>query len=335
MPNWSEVLNQISQFSQQHQAEALKHQQLAEFNHAVSAVRQMYLQELHKNTNRNVIAYYSGFLHRPEVRTSITDEDKNGFMMTVHKMGKKRMAGLDLILHTEGGDIASTQSIVRYLHEMFGNDIRAIVPQIAMSAGTMIACSCKEIWMGKHSNLGPIDPQVNGMPVAGVIEEFKRAHREIKKDHTKIAVWQPILNKYMPTFLDRCENALKWSNKFVMSQLETVMFASDDPKLRQQGRIKAKKIVGALSSYRLHKTHNQHLHYTDLERLGLKVYPLELEGQQTFQDLIVTIHHCYMHSMMNTAAVKIIENHLGDAMIKHVAQTQPTLGSRIGQPIAE
>ena len=44
--------------------------------------------------------------------------------------------------------------------EFFGEDIRAIIPQTSMSGGTMIACSCKEILMGKHSSLGPVDPQI-------------------------------------------------------------------------------------------------------------------------------------------------------------------------------
>ena len=34
---------------------------------------------------------------------------------------------------------------------------------MAMSGGTMIACSCKEILMGKHSSLGPVDPQIMGI----------------------------------------------------------------------------------------------------------------------------------------------------------------------------
>jgi membrane-bound ClpP family serine protease len=58
---------------------------------------------------------------------------------------------------------------------MFGTNIRAIIPQMAMSAGTMIALSTREIIMGKHSNLGPIDPQIAGIPAHGVIEEFNRA----------------------------------------------------------------------------------------------------------------------------------------------------------------
>src|SRR5262249_3211711 len=146
-------------------------------------------------------------------QTEINDEDKNGFMMAVHKLDRTK--GLDLILHTPGGDIAATESIVDYLRQMFGKDMRAIVPQIAMSAGTMLACSCKKILMTKHSNLGPIDPHLSNIPAQGVIDEFNRAYKEIYNDGNidgaKIAVWQPILSYYRPAFLAQCENAIKWS----------------------------------------------------------------------------------------------------------------------------
>ncbi len=236
-------------------------------------------------------------------------------MMAIHRM--KRLRGLDLILHTPGGDIASTQSIVHYLHSMFGNDIRAIVPQIAMSAGTMIACSCKEILMGKHSNLGPIDPQLNGMPAYGVIAEFKRALREIKKDPVNVAVWQPILSQFRPTFLGKCENAIDWSNKFVAKQLRSVMFEAKLPQDRKKGLIKANKIVKQLTDYTGNKTHNRHIHFDELRQMGLKVELLE--DTPDLQDLVLTVHHCYMHTMMNSTAFKIIENHLGAAMIKNEA----------------
>jgi ClpP class serine protease len=45
--------------------------------------------------------------------------------------------------------MAATESIVDYLRKMFGTNIRAIILQIAMSSGTMIACSCK-IQRDKH-----------------------------------------------------------------------------------------------------------------------------------------------------------------------------------------
>ena len=154
MPNWRQVLDEIVAWAAQNPTLA---------HTAVDIIRRKYLDELHQHTGRNVIAYYSGFLSRPGImQSSIIDEDKNGFMMGVHNVDRSR--GLDLILHTPGGDIAATHSIVNYLHKMFGSNIRAIVPQIAMSAGTMIACSCQEILMGTHSNLGPIDPHLRGIP---------------------------------------------------------------------------------------------------------------------------------------------------------------------------
>src|SRR6266496_143123 len=148
MPNWNDVLKEIQNVV----ATGTQLQQGAQ-----DTVRRKYLTELHKHTGRNVIAYYSGFLSKPGLaQLEINDEDKNGFMMTVHKLDRK--LGLDLIIHSPGGNIGATQSIVDYLRKMFSDNIRAIIPQIAMSAGTMLACACKQIVMGKQSNLGPIDP---------------------------------------------------------------------------------------------------------------------------------------------------------------------------------
>jgi ClpP class serine protease len=310
MPNWGEVLNEINQtraglLSQAHSVHAAL---AGQANAAVDTVRRKYLTVLHQKTGRNIIAYYSGFLSKPEnLALDINDEDKNGFMTTVHQLDRTK--GLDLILHTPGGRIAATQSIVNYLHKMFDGDIRAIVPQIAMSGGTMIACSCRSILMGTHSNLGPIDPQLRGLPCYGVLEEFERATDEIKKDPSKIAIWQPILGKYYPTFISECENAIKWSNEFVLEQLKKTMF-----KGHKTAEAKAKKVVTALTAYRVNKGHNRHVHFEDCKKMGLKVEKIEEDPQ--FQDLLLTVHHCYMHALMNTPSFKMIENHLGIAFVK-------------------
>lgn len=199
MPNWKDVLNEIKR----RQSEAAL---------AVDIVRRDYLQKLHGHTKRNVIAYYSGFLSKPDVAAEINDEDKNGFMMAVHTLDRSK--GLDLILHTPGGDVAATESLVDYLRNMFKKDIRAIVPQIAMSAGTMVALSCREILMTRHSNLGPIDPHLGGRPAYGVIAEFRRALKEIKRDPHTLALWQPIIAQYPPTLLSRCEKCDQMVERF-------------------------------------------------------------------------------------------------------------------------
>lgn len=303
MPNWGDVLAEVGKEQQDGQGKARK---------AADAVRHKYLALLHEKTGRNVIAYYSGFLSKPGIaQQDINDEDKNGFMMAVHKLDRKK--GLDLILHTPGGHIAATESIVNYLHKMFKKDIRAIVPQIAMSAGTMMACSCKKILMSEHSNLGPIDPHLNGIPAKGVIEEFKRAFSEIKKDATKARIWEPILRQYRPTFLGQCQHAIKWSEQFVQDHLATIMFAKD-PNAEQ----KAKSTTRALLDYRRNRTHARHFHLQECRGMGLKVD--RIEDDSDLQDLVLTVHHCYMHALMNGPSIKIIENHLGTAFVKQIVQ---------------
>ncbi|MBA7565657.1 hypothetical protein ES708_07342 [subsurface metagenome] len=125
MPNWKEVLEEIANLGQQ-------------ANQALDVIRRKYLKKVFEHTGRNTIAYYSGWLQKPETRDVIVnDKDISGFMLNIHKLDKTK--GLDLILHTPGGDLAATESLVTYLKRMFGNNIRAIVPQLSMSAGTMIA----------------------------------------------------------------------------------------------------------------------------------------------------------------------------------------------------
>lgn len=310
MPNWGDVLKDTESVKLQAQQAAAG---------AADIVRRQYLKNLHAKTERNVIAYYSGWLSKANIfGLEINDEDKNGFMMAVHKLDKKK--GLDLILHTPGGNFAATQSIVDYLHKMFKSDVRAIVPQIAMSAGTLIACSCKSIIMAEHSNLGPIDPHLRGVPAFGAIREFETAVREVTKDPNRLRVWQPILGQYKPTFLGQCKNAISLSSAFAKQQLETVMFAKD--KMAKQ---KAAKITKALSDYGQNKAHDRHIHMAECKALGLKIE--RLEDDQDLQDLVLTVHHCYMHALMNSQAFKIIENHNGAAFVKqHVAVRVPVQG---------
>ena len=146
-------------------------------------------------------------------------------MTVVHELDRSQ--GLDLILHTPGGDTAATESLVDYLRAMFGTNMRAIVPQLAMSGGTMIACACNEIIMGAHSSLGPIDPHFGGIPAHGVVEEFERAVEEAKRDPKQIPIWQAIIAKYSPALIGECEKAIRWSNEMTRDRLQTGMFSED------------------------------------------------------------------------------------------------------------
>lgn len=291
MPNWNELLNDIRAAGSMH-----------------DVVRRRYLANLYSITGRNVIIYYSGWLQKRGVPGSeINDEDKNGFMTVTHKLDRQR--GLDLVLHTPGGDVAATESLVDYLRAMFGSDIRAIVPQLAMSGGTMIACSCKEILMGKQSSLGPIDPQFGGVPAHGVIEEIKRAKKEISENPATIPVWQSIIAKYDPAFIGECEKAIAWSNEMTLDWLRSGMFKNDEDPDETMSTILAE-----LGDHARTKSHARHLSMDRCKKMGLKI--AELESDDKLQDAVLSLHHSCMLTFSHTAALKIIENHDGVAFIR-------------------
>jgi hypothetical protein len=81
---------------------------------------------------------------------------------------------------------------------------------------------------------------------------------------------------------------------------------------------KIEKIIKWLSDLSDYKTHSRHFHYKECQENGLKIEMLE-DGYAALQDLVLTVHHCFMLSLMNSQAYKIIENHLGRAMVKQIA----------------
>ena len=291
MPNWNTILKEI---------------QTDPKTDPFHNVRQKYINQLFKKRGRNIITYYSGWLQKPNINgVEINDNDKNAFMSVIH--GLKREKGLDLILHTPGGEVAATESLIDYLTKMFDFNIEVFVPQIAMSAGTMIACASKCIHMGKQSNLGPIDPQIGGLPAGAILDEFEQAAREIKKQPEKIPLWQVIVSKYHPSLILSCENAIKWSKEIVKKYLKTGMCVGGE-------EADIAKIVNDLSDHQQMKAHSRHIGMKEAQKIGLNISQLEKDND--LQDIVLTIHHAYMHTLNSTPAIKIVENHIGIGQIQ-------------------
>jgi hypothetical protein len=220
------------------------------------------------------------------------------------------------VLHTPGGFVSATESLINYLQKKFGTDIRVFVPQTAMSGGTIMALMAKEIWMGHHSNLGPIDPQFGSTPAVVLLDEFQRAYTEIKADPDKLAIWQPILSQISPTFLTQAKLAIDMSQQIADTALQTGMFAGDAQRVA-----KAKKVVDELTDVAKHKQHGRHIHYDECAKMGLNV--MQLESNPALQDAVLSAHHAFYITLTNTTAAKIIQNQNGVAFVKHVPAIGP------------
>jgi ATP-dependent protease ClpP protease subunit len=288
MGNWSEILEEISG------------------NPDIDHYRKERLKQVSKVTGRNVIAYYSGFLyHGDDERVAIRHADQVAFMNSAYGLDKNK--GLDLILHTPGGDVAATESIVNYLYSIFGNNIRVIVPHMAMSGGTMIALSAKEIIMGNHSDLGPIDPQIGGMACAAVLDEFQQAIDQTTQNPDSVHVWAVILSKYYPTFLGQCKHAGEWSKELAREWLKRNMLASlSDAEIEV--------VVTAFTNHSTLKSHSRPISKQRCISLGLKI--VELESDKDLQDAVLSAHHAYTITFTMSKAVKIVENSLGVSYVE-------------------
>jgi hypothetical protein len=298
-------------------------------------VRRKYLAQLANSTKRAVILYAAKFTQpTPGLTTelvAIADEDLQGLMEVVHGLDQP---DLDLILHSPGGSLEAAEAFVLYLRSKFRH-IRVVVPQMAMSAATMVACAADVLVLGKHSFLGPIDPQVRIttplgeriVPAQAILEQFEQAKEECQ-DPAKLGAWFPMLNQYGPDLLVQCRNTSRLAQELVQGWLECYMFAGDEARAA-----KAKDIAGWLAKHGEHKVHGRHLSRSKLQGKGLRMQPLEEDA--ALQDLVLSAFHATTHTFDGTPAVKIIENHLGKAFIKQFRFLLPPAPSPLPRDLGE
>lgn len=94
---------------------------------------------------------------------------------------ENRREGLFVILDTPGGVVEVVERIVRVLRSHYA-EVKFIVPNRAMSAGTVLAMSGDAILMDYHSCLGPIDPQLSLdgslVPALSYLEQYDKLIRK-------------------------------------------------------------------------------------------------------------------------------------------------------------
>ena len=299
MANWNDIMKEVQETQSQY-----------------DIIRRKYLKELSEYTNRNVLIYYSGWLKKPGApNLDINDGDMEGFMTCINGMDCSK--GLDLILHTPGGSATAAQAIVNYLRSKFNRsnndkpcyDIRVIVPQLAMSAGTMIACSAKEIIMGRQSSLGPIDPQFNGIPAYNILNEFLEAKEDLSNNPNNAQYWGIKLQQYPAAFLQTALDAIQLSGELVEDWLGTCMFDRNDSDQRSY----IKKIVSKLNDHENSKVHDRHFDAKFCQDIGLKIEMLE--NDNNLQDKVLSVHHACMITLDGTSVIKLTENQDGRAFI--------------------
>ena len=277
-------------------------------NASQDTIRRRFINDLAKYTGRDTIIYMSGFTSMkapmiPSTFQSITVEDMQGFMASLNGLKGDQ---LDLIIHSPGGSLEAADQIVQYLRSKY-NHIRAIIPQNAMSAATMISCACEEIIMGKQSAIGPIDPQITlpgphgqfTAPAQSILDDFEKAKSSIIDDPRSAPLWINRINSLPPGILNICTNTISNAKYKVENWLNSYMFANSEEK-------KGAEIAEWLGSASIHKTHGRPIGISVAEKKGLVVKALE--DDQELQDKVLSVFHACAVTLDVTQVIKFIEN---------------------------
>jgi hypothetical protein len=117
----------------------------------------------------------------------------------------KEGKGVDVLLHSSGGDALAAWKLMSILRERF-EQVSVLVPFMAFSAATIFALGADEIVMHPHASLGPIDPQIqvtlpDGTRRAFAYEDVAAFLRFLTQEVgiTEQAYTQPLMEKLFST----------------------------------------------------------------------------------------------------------------------------------------
>lgn len=158
---------------------------------------------------------------------------------------------IDLVIHTPGGLVIASEQIARAL-QAHRSGVTAIIPQYALSGGTFLALAADQILMDEQAMLGPIDPQIGGMPASGYLRVLKEKEINTVTDQT----------------IMMADVAAK-----ATVQLQRMAFKLLTGKL---GAERAEEVATMLTEGRW--THDYPLHVEELRELGLSV-STEIPGE--------------------------------------------------------
>lgn len=283
-------------------------------------VRQACMRVLSHYTGRATVVYASHW-SEPGVGGSahlnIDVTDLQGFMEVLSNIDERE---LDLIIHSGGGDVHAAEAIVEYLRSKFDH-IRVFVPVSAMSAASMIALSADEVFLGRHSHLGPIDLQMplrtpfglQFVPAAAVLSDFEEADQEFRQRGLNTA-WRSIIDQVPPGFISECRAGQARARQMVARWMRTYMF-----KDREDSEDVANHIADELTNFTKLGYHARPIGIRQAHEFGIRVVPLE--DDDALQDRVLSVFHATYLTFNGTPTRKIIENHRGRGWLR---DEQPT-----------
>jgi len=180
--------------------------------------------------------------------------------------GIGKAENLDLMIHTLGGSGDTAEKIVEMCRNHCSGEFRVVIPNMAKSAGTLIALGADKIVMGHCSEVGPTDPQirisVGNAPQWVSAWTFIHARNELtkkveeaqKKGENPDAFLQQLAT-IDSVFVQHCEQLMKFAKNVGRKWIAGRLVAKEIPK--EEADAKADRVIDFLSNVEEHITHGR------------------------------------------------------------------------------
>lgn len=170
--------------------------------------------QIEKDRGTKVLAFVTG--ERLGLQTQIARDAVDPFVSLLDRIGPTKK--ISLILDTMGGQTAAAWRLINLIRS-FGDELEAVIPTKAMSAGTLMSLGADRIVMTKQAALGPIDPSLDNHPLSpeittvtgnkvrvpvsaeairGYLDEVRK---DIKDPAALVGVWTHLADQVHPIVL--------------------------------------------------------------------------------------------------------------------------------------
>jgi hypothetical protein len=229
-----------------------------------------------------------------------------------------RQKCLGIILDTNGGVVEVVERIVYTIRHFYPEELVFLVPNRAMSAGTVLVMSGDRIFMNYFSCLGPIDPQIirggSLVPAQSYVEKFKELVEKSKSGQLTAAEYA-LLTKLDLGELGQFEQAAKLSTELIEKWLVKYKFKNwqftetkREPVSHQKKEQTANRIAIALSDYAKWHSHGRAIDMKTLmtDDIALKIDEfssipgLEEEVQKYFGLLVDYLRRHQMETFIHS-----------------------------------
>lgn len=195
---------------------------------------------------------------------------------------KERPDNLVFMLYTAGGMVEIVEKMVEIIRHYY-KEVWFVVPDIAMSAGTILCMSGDKIYMDYSSALGPIDPQVPNseghlVPALGYLDQVEKLIQKSSDNRLTDAEFAILQNQDLAT-LHRYEQARDLSITLLRDWLVRYKFKdwithskTGKPVTDEEKIERAKKIGKDLSDHKRWHSHGRMIGINTLvNELHLKI----------------------------------------------------------------